>query len=231
MHPLDGAYKRVKRAEEHLADLDIQINILSQEMKESIVTNSQPSPFPVPEGYKRETIETFKIKIPKVPDIVGILIGEIVYNLRSALDYLVYELARLDSGTIQQRTQFSIEDTKDIFWGRHLCNLKGLSDKHIAVIELLQPYSGCNWTKLIRDLSDPDKHRKLTIITNIARFNINVIDPSTKSNTVNQPMNMDNSASFQIKFRAGTSIVDIDTLKKLKFYVTETLDSFNPDFK
>ncbi len=231
MHPLDGAYKRVKRAEVHLTDLEKEINVLSQEMKESIATDSQPSPFAVPKGYSRETIETFMIKIPKVPDIVGILVGEIIYNLRSALDYLIYELALLDSGTVQQRTQFSIEDTKDVFWGRHLFNLKGLNAKHIAVIELLQPYNECNWTKLIRDLSDPDKHRKLTIITNIARFNINVIDPSTKSDSINRPINKDNRASVHMKFRAGTSIVDIDTLKKLKIYVTETLDSFYPDFK
>jgi hypothetical protein len=38
------------------------------------------------------------------------LVGEICYNLRSALDYLVFELAKHDSGTRQENTQFPIAE-------------------------------------------------------------------------------------------------------------------------
>jgi hypothetical protein len=47
-----------------------------------------------------------------IPEEISIVVGEICYNLRAALDYLVYELARLDSGCIQNGTQFPIEYKK-----------------------------------------------------------------------------------------------------------------------
>ena len=50
-----------------------------------------------------------------IPAMLGILIGETIYNLRAILDYLVYELAILDSGQIQKGTQFPIEDTESEF--------------------------------------------------------------------------------------------------------------------
>ncbi|MCH8188130.1 MAG: hypothetical protein IIB66_05415, partial [Proteobacteria bacterium] len=101
--------------------------------------------------------------IEPVPHIIKILVGEITYNLRAALDYLVYELARLDSGEVKNGTQFPIEDTEDGFKRKRNAFLKGVSDKHVAIIESLQPYSGCDWTRILRDLSNPDKHRQLTI--------------------------------------------------------------------
>ena len=34
----------------------------------------------------------------------------------------------------------------------------------LAAIEWLQPYSGCDWTKALRDLSNRDKHREFVSI-------------------------------------------------------------------
>ena len=44
--------------------------------------------------------------------------GETIYNLRSALDYLVYVLARAGKPSNVRDTQFPIEDTMDNFAGR-----------------------------------------------------------------------------------------------------------------
>ncbi len=229
MHPLDGAYERVKRADEHLIDLDSRVDAISKTIGDSIVVYSEPK-----SHYEAgEVLGAFKIELPEVPHIVKILVGEIIYNLRAALDYLIYELARYDSGSIQYKTQFSIEDSKDIFWGRHKGNLKGLNGEHIAAIELLQPYNGCDWTKLIRDLSDPDKHRQLTISKTSTQYiiHIPVGKPSTEVPPVNSPVNMNNSATVHVKFSAGSTIMDIDTLNELKSQVTKTLDAFNSEFK
>ena len=93
--------------------------------------------------------------------IVPILLGEICYNLRSALDYLVFELAKFDSGTIQNGTQFPIDDTPQKF-ARHIpTRLKGVGVSHVTTIEGLQPYNGCRWSQILRDISNPDKHREL----------------------------------------------------------------------
>src|SRR5689334_11619575 len=89
----------------------------------------------------------------------SVVVGEIVYNLRAALDYLVYVPAEQDSGARQSGTQFPIEDSQQGFTAHRPTRLKGVSDEHAAVIRQFQPYRGCEWTRTLRDLSNPDKHR------------------------------------------------------------------------
>src|SRR5204863_4438007 len=89
---------------------------------------------------------------------------EMIYNLRAALDYVVFEPARFDSGQTQNGTQFPIEDKPEGFKGRQKTYLKGLTDPHVALVEEYQPCQGCNWTATLRDLSNPDKHRELHLL-------------------------------------------------------------------
>src|ERR1700680_4335876 len=148
VHPLDGAFERINRAEKHLADLKGMVETFGKDYLDAvdIELHSEPPHYP-------------HQKWPPPPSrrpqpLISILIGEICYNLRSALDYLVYELAILDSGTIQDGTQFPIDNTPQKFSGHKRSMLKGLSLKHIAAIEGLQPYSGIAWTKILRDISN-----------------------------------------------------------------------------
>jgi len=98
---------------------------------------------------------------PIPPDIPR-LSSETIGHLRSALDYLVYQLAWLDSGQVQEMTQFPVETKAETFWGRRRQTyLKGVSDEHVRVIAGMQPFSGCSWTKALQSLSNPDKHRRI----------------------------------------------------------------------
>ncbi len=86
-HVLKGAFERVARAEEHLLDLNGRLDAWRHEQENAIIPQFDPNP---PDYHF--TADTSGAIGP--PFIVGILIGEISYNLRSALDYLIYELAR-----------------------------------------------------------------------------------------------------------------------------------------
>jgi hypothetical protein len=110
----------------------------------------------------------------KAPPIVPILIGETIYNLRAALDYLVYELFHLDTGKSHSGTKFLIENTVGS-WNAHFPAgiskrelakfwLHQLSASYQASLKGLQPCFGCKWTKTLRDLSNPDKHRRLLTV-------------------------------------------------------------------
>lgn len=229
MQPLDGAYSRVKRAGKHLAYLNRRVNILSKSICESVYINRQPQKFILENGRE---INGFlcdaTARIEPVPHIIKILIGEIVYNLRAALDYLVYELARLDSGKIIDNTQFLIEESPEGFSKNSGYRLKGINDKHVKIIEGLQPYNGCNWTRILRELSNPDKHRELTISNPcICLF----AQDSTKANLVNESADINDSVSVHLNFRCGKSIVDVDTLKQLKCEVAQALHLFDSEFK
>ncbi len=116
-HPLDGAFERVTRAGEHIDDLVRQIKELTRTSEQAVLDGLDLQP---------GTIKLDTVILPlganilpfDVPSRYSILVGETFYNLRAALDYLVYELARRDTGIPQERTQFPITDTPERFFGR-----------------------------------------------------------------------------------------------------------------
>jgi hypothetical protein len=165
-HQLDGAFERVNRAEEHFFELQRHLNALRQSYLDAARIHFDPNP-----PYRAYAYPPINIVHPP---IISIVLGEICYNLRSALDYLVYELARFDSNAIQDGTQFPIDDTRSKFVGHKHPMLKGISIAHEAKIEKFQPYNGCIWTKTLRTLSNPDKHRTLTPRGSV--FTVDVLD-------------------------------------------------------
>jgi len=108
----------------------------------------------------------------------SITLGEVIYNVRSALDFLVYSIARANNDGVElDGTQFPLEDHAGAYWTRWTGkNAKGKPinakahwlkniPKAVAVdLEHYQPYA-CSWTKLIRDVSNRDKHRHLSTLT------------------------------------------------------------------
>lgn len=112
---------------------------------------------------------------------IPILVGEIAYNVRSALDSLVYDLAVLGkkAATASSRkkwkdpigTQFPIEDNPQVFDARVTGTLNGKSVAKyldwvpkgaVDAIRALQPFAGCEWTAILREISNQDKHRFLS---------------------------------------------------------------------
>lgn len=165
---LRNSRRRVNRAAQHLRELaelfhkfraanagKVFVVIEATQVREGrseLPVDYEATEFTV--DWSGSTVPSFKI---------GVLAGEVVYNLRAALDYLVYALAELDSGTINEKTQFPIEERPEVFWGqRRNTWLGGVSDDHVAQLALYQPFSGCTWTGILRDLSNVDKHRQLT---------------------------------------------------------------------
>jgi len=132
---LDDAYARIRRAKQHLARFKRELAAFwGDEGRRLWIPNATTGIF-----EEQATPDL-------VPPTFGILVGECIYNLRAALDYLIYELAILDSGKIQERTQFPIEDTVKRWKTKCASRLKGLSVVHQACIERLQPCFGCKWT-------------------------------------------------------------------------------------
>jgi hypothetical protein len=226
MHQLDGAYKRIERANEHLKDIKVQVAHLIQRAKDKVIFYlDNPLPVNSIKGQTYAYLRRVNLDIP-VDEIIKILVGETVYNIRAALDYLVYELPRLDSGNTQYCTQFPIEDSKRYFMKNKDRYLKGINLLHSTSIENFQPYKGCTWSKSIRDLSNPDKHRELVLIKAGAIFETPL--ESTKMAVSSRNVNVDGNLTFSVAFNDGTSVILI--LQELIIMVTETLDTFRPEF-
>jgi hypothetical protein len=217
---LDGAYARISRAEEH-------IERLKREEPTTIFDDTDWEP----ERYGSLALRETDV----AGTIISILVGEIVYNLRAALDYLVYELAFLDSGSIQDGTQFPIEDTKSRFDAHKTWRIKPRRNKpgkpgyiqflnaaHQAAIERLQPYPTRNWLARLRDISNPDKHRKLILIRRILKRDTATFIRTPKG------MSMQSEVTFGIAFDDGEFATE--TLDVLKSEVRAVIDSFKPEF-
>ncbi len=123
----------------------------------------------------------------------ALLIGDALQNFRSALDYLVYQLAILyTNGNVQtpDAVQFPIADSKPQFMSaaftKGRARLGEIHPDHAALIERLQPYHGryivringavCDPLMFLRDASNADKHRLLTTVFVLTKA-MGIVDP------------------------------------------------------
>src|SRR5208283_1885052 len=101
MHELDGPRLKVARAKEEIDRLrTIEDELMGNTYYRLVGAELNP--------ISGRRIFRLPNNIPKPSNEWGVLVGEIAHNLRSALDGLVYQLARLETDTPAPNTQFPI---------------------------------------------------------------------------------------------------------------------------
>ncbi len=104
----------------------------------------------------------------------GVIVGEIAHDLRSALDGLVWQLAKRDRGIESTTTEFPIylkgprSKRATRFPGRR-GRVEGINSRHLAMLEAVQPYKrrhGFRRSHLwsLHELNNADKHRLLQVV-------------------------------------------------------------------
>ena len=237
MHALDGAYVRLDRATEHLTELKaLNAAFLTAEakrMRESARLDTSADPnvelyFDPPTG--------------DIPSRFSVLIGEIASDLRASLDYLVFELAILDTGSEQKQTQFPVEDSPEKFRNNSQRFLKGINRAHTAAIKRLQPYNGAGWTRQLIAISNPHKHRHLIVSNQGVTVGATISEDTTNFPTPRKgefasilsfdtddgPMHMHFRVTLFIAFEDDLPV--IATLEEIKAQVGNALADFKPEF-
>ena len=106
-----------------------------------------------------------QLRHPKESEVSGpakVLVGQIVENLRSALDYMVFELSALNDPDLNPRTpQFVIAEDESSFQRQAKRRLRYLSDEQKTLIEKIQPYHGNIVLGLLAEMAGAGKHRRL----------------------------------------------------------------------
>jgi len=234
MHPLDHAVARVTRAEEHLRDLIRRTARRGQAQSEAIKVGPHPTD-------AKQIVVDRQRDLPLDP-MFGILVGEVCYNLRAALDYLVFELAKLDSGAEQEQTQFPIADDAAKFQEQARQRLRGLTPTHVTAIEALQPYNhSCEWSRRLRDWSNPDKHRTLVRVQAEHDLTIHVVDQQHLHDFEDMPgeirvVETSDGTPAYVKLRLGTALQSADNspviqpLEEILTQVARVLERFKLDF-
>lgn len=114
----------------------------------------------------REVVAKLRMLAP-LPSYLPCIIGDIIHNLRSALDHLTTLAVEYNGNTITNRTQFPITGSPKAFESAASSQLKGASQEFIDLAERAQPYHlgdpSLHPLHVINRLDIADKHRQLLV--------------------------------------------------------------------
>ncbi len=167
MASLEPIHLKIARANEHLQSLE-------EELGRYYAT--YPAEFvPDPEIYRDESGAQYvfgSIKVESPPPSLAIIMGDVLQNLRTALDYLVWELVCTNKEIPGKHNAFPICRTQNDFMSQLGRNcLLGVHPDAIAEVARLQPYfDGSDvdksflWT--LNEFTNINKHRRV-LLTNL----------------------------------------------------------------
>jgi hypothetical protein len=156
------------------------------------------------------------------------LISEYALHARAALDYVIFDLAKINTGVEQDSTQFPInrapKDFPKRLDGTGKGILKHLTPKQVALVEGFQPYRGFSLLQLLHQLSNRDKHRHFVhIVGTGTTAPIAASDANAPSSGAQ--MNVNFQRSLEISLHDGSNAVK--TLRILQTQLSQILDAFN----
>ena len=157
MLDLAGVNAKISRAQQCLQALDADIEAFCEYERRKHVFAMEQRLQPVLHSRETEPLVDYAVRV-----------GEIAYNLRSALDHLVWQLV-IDNGEDPTRqNQFPIFFEEGQYSERAKDMLKGVKEDRSEMIHRLQPFqensvAGAHlW--MLNSICNIDKHRYLTVV-------------------------------------------------------------------
>jgi hypothetical protein len=221
---LKSAKLKLARAAKHLRAL-----------KQCIIAYSASQPYKIVAKAKGKK----KLNIPKAPPPeICILAGEMIYQMRSALDHLAFDLVQLNATKLTanwfKKCEFPIYITipkkgnpptpcsLPVPFNAFERTLPGISTKAFAFIESVQPYyrKGAinNCLRFLAELSNIDKHRYLNVIAPRVRKSESVRYASGLQSTSLHAL--DRGANFYSHFGRTDSDRAVHVHRRFRAFVT-----------
>jgi len=174
----DSSWTKIIRAAKHLETLKNGIAAdATRDLSDALLLRLQPNREPT-------------LDLPEPHEDIAILAGEIVYQLRSALDHLAFDLVKLNRDSIALPAKWE-ENCMFPTWttlkpGQKpplpygvFQNLPGISKEAHAIIERVQPYYSVGipngWLEFLVALSNIDKHRRFALTRTRASYRVNMV--------------------------------------------------------
>ena len=155
---LADAWARIAQATENYNSLLHEMTAFLYRYVESMV-----------KGWDRKS-ESFVLQLrhPKESIVTGVpkvLVAQIVENLRTSLDYMIFQLSMLNTSELNERApQFVIADTEAEFNKQANRRLRYLTAEQKSFVERIQPYHGNRMLALLGEIAGMGKHRSLLSI-------------------------------------------------------------------
>lgn len=173
---LAGCYVKLGRAGKHRKELDAALGPALDLIRESVVVETT---------YDVDAKE-FHVKVayaPPMPEGISAIAGDVLHNLRSALDYAAYQAVWKSQGSRWDESQFPIATGRELFSRRDRDTMARLDTAFVTVIKRHQFFKDPNDYRLeglaatqediwwlndtnrplavLQSLSNWDKHRLL----------------------------------------------------------------------
>ncbi|HEV1993428.1 MAG TPA: hypothetical protein VGR03_03760 [Candidatus Acidoferrum sp.] len=160
---------KIRWANKHIENLKASLDAVE----------SHPYPVTVKRDPKTRERVYYATKVPDISSEFALSAGDILHNLRSALDHLACGLVRANGGTITNSTEFPIIEyapRTDRDKARLAGKIEGIRQEAKDYILSIQPYRQGNAASALgrlHKLNIRDKHRLLlTFATAMTKFNI-----------------------------------------------------------
>lgn len=163
-HRLAGVIEKFNRAKEQFDEFRSELDTF---------LDAEPGPYFSRGEFDHDSwewIERFQIR-RELPLRFGVILGDCIHNLRSALDHLICQVTLLDlpdgasADGVCEWTQFPIiSESERKFESKAKRMIPGLSADHRALVKHLQPYHAGDEARrhplaVLASLSNADKHR------------------------------------------------------------------------
>jgi hypothetical protein len=144
---------KTERAEQHVDDLCARIRAFFETNPYQVIFEDDP----------KTGDRVFRVRVvSKVPLEIAAAFGDVIHNLRSALDHLAYQLVLANGATPTTSTAYPVcKDVKD-YKTKGASKVQGMSGAAVDLIDATKPYKGGNddlWR--LHQLDIIDKHRLL----------------------------------------------------------------------
>ncbi len=172
MPDLEGVWRKIARANVHLQTFGVEERAFldRKPYRLRVDIDTQSSGDMVNEILVVETTDS-------VPADLSVLIGDVLYNLRSALDHLAWQLVLANQGTPNDKTAFPIFNDRTVIRNgkaveRWLNIAGGVHRDALALIEESQPYLRTDGPTMhplwiLNELVNIDKHRLLLVLATV----------------------------------------------------------------
>ncbi|MFN2452792.1 MAG: hypothetical protein ABR577_01085 [Pyrinomonadaceae bacterium] len=147
---------KVERARKHIRDLELEIRAF---------LDSNPYVIETKPNHQRNALIYYLASVRDTPLTVAAITGDVLCNLRAALDHLAYHLVLVNGGTPIKQTYFPIFDDAAKYIDGKSRKVAGMRPEAIKAIDAIEPYKGGNnvlWQ--LHSLNNIDKHRILITV-------------------------------------------------------------------
>jgi hypothetical protein len=153
---LRGPKLKLERAKSHIGDLEEAVKRFFDTDPYKIIVEDNPQA-----GRREHRV----VKAQDPPACLSAISGDVIHNLRTSLDHLIWQLILANSRKPNENAAFPIWRSESKFKSGRPGYAKGISKQALDVLYALKPYKGGNdalWR--LHHLDIVDKHRLLLTV-------------------------------------------------------------------